>query len=229
MPSETFTNTEQTSPRAESRRLSLLDSLLIQVDHALRTVAVDKPPHDRLSPAKEESEQELTEQEKSHAAGLMRVNHTGEVCAQALYQGQALTAKLTSVRSEMEQAADEEIDHLAWCQERVKQLGSHTSLLNPLWYGLSFGIGATTGLISDKLSLGFVAATEDQVCKHLESHLNQLPPQDDKSRAIVEQMLDDEAKHAGAALDAGGLKFPAPVKGLMTIVSKAMTKTSYRI
>lgn len=229
MPSETFTNTEQTSPRAESRRLSLLDSLLIQVDHALRTVAVDKPPHDRLSPAKEESEQELTEQEKRHAAGLMRVNHTGEVCAQALYQGQALTAKLTSVRSEMEQAADEEIDHLAWCQERVNQLGSHTSLLNPLWYGLSFGIGATTGLISDKLSLGFVAATEDQVCKHLESHLNQLPPQDDKSRAIVEQMLDDEAKHADAALDAGGLKFPAPVKGLMTIVSKAMTKTSYRI
>jgi len=229
MPSETFTNTEQTSPRAESRRLSLLDSLLIQVDHALRTVAVDKPPHDRLSPAKEESEQELTEQEKRHAAGLMRVNHTGEVCAQALYQGQALTAKLTSVRSEMEQAADEEIDHLAWCQERVTQLGSHTSLLNPLWYGLSFGIGATTGLISDKLSLGFVAATEDQVCKHLESHLNQLPPQDDKSRAIVEQMLDDEAKHADAALDAGGLKFPAPVKGLMTIVSKAMTKTSYRI
>jgi len=229
MPSETFTNTEQTSPRAESRRLSLLDSLLIQVDHALRTVAVDKPPHDRLSPAKEESEQELTEQEKRHAAGLMRVNHTGEVCAQALYQGQALTAKLTSVRSEMEQAADEEIDHLAWCQERVNQLGSHTSLLNPLWYGLSFGIGATTGLISDKLSLGFVAATEDQVCKHLESHLNQLPPQDDKSRAIVEQMLDDEAKHADAALDAGGLKFPAPVKGLMTIISKAMTKTSYRI
>ncbi len=229
MPSETFTNTEQTSPRAESRRLSLLDSLLIQVDHALRTVAVDKPPHDRLSPAKEESEQELTEQEKRHAAGLMRVNHTGEVCAQALYQGQALTAKLTSVRSEMEQAADEEIDHLAWCQERVTQLGSHTSLLNPLWYGLSFGIGATTGLISDKLSLGFVAATEDQVCKHLESHLNQLPPQDDKSRAIVEQMLDDEAKHADAALDAGGLKFPAQVKGLMTIVSKAMTKTSYRI
>ena len=229
MPSETFTSTEQTSPKTETRRLSLLDSLLIQVDYALRTVAVDKPPHDRLSPAKEASEQALTEKEKSHAAGLMRVNHTGEVCAQALYQGQALTAKLTSVRSEMEQAADEEIDHLAWCQERVNQLGSHTSLLNPLWYGLSFGIGATTGLISDKLSLGFVAATEDQVCQHLESHLNKLPPQDEKSRAIVEQMLEDEAKHADAALDAGGLKFPAPVKGLMTIVSKAMTKTSYRI
>lgn len=211
------------------RQLSPLDSLLLQVDRALRTIAVDKPPHDRSSPAKNTSEQVLTEQEKRHSAGLMRVNHTGEVCAQALYQGQALTAKLTTVRSEMEHAADEEIDHLAWCQERVTQLGSHTSLLNPLWYGLSFGIGATTGLISDKLSLGFVAATEDQVCQHLESHLKNLPANDDKSRAIVEQMLEDEAKHANAALDAGGLKFPAPIKGLMTIVSKAMTKTSYRI
>ena len=211
------------------RQLSPLDSLLVQVDRALRTIAIDKPPHDRSSPAKDASETTLTEQEKRHAAGLMRVNHTGEVCAQALYQGQALTAKLTTVRSDMEHAADEEIDHLAWCQERVTQLGSHTSLLNPLWYGLSFGIGATTGLISDKLSLGFVAATEDQVCQHLEIHLKNLPANDGKSRAIVEQMLEDEAKHASAALDAGGLKFPSPIKALMTIVSKAMTNTSYRI
>lgn len=215
--------------RLNSRRLSPLDGLLVQIDRALRTVAVDKPPHNRTSPAKDSAEQTLTEQEKRHAAGLMRVNHTGEVCAQALYQGQALTAKLTTVRSEMEHAADEEIDHLAWCQERVTQLGSHTSLLNPLWYGLSFGIGATTGLISDKLSLGFVAATEDQVCQHLQSHLDKLPANDSKSRAIVEQMLEDEAKHADAALNAGGLKFPSPIKGLMTIMSNAMTKTSYRI
>jgi ubiquinone biosynthesis monooxygenase Coq7 len=213
----------------QARKLSPLDGLLLQVDRALRTIAVNKPPHERPSPAKSATEQTLTEQEKRHAAGLMRVNHTGEVCAQALYQGQALTAKLTAVRNEMEQAADEEIDHLAWCQERVNQLGSHTSLLNPLWYGLSFGIGATTGLISDKLSLGFVAATENQVCQHLENHLEQLPADDKKSRVIVTQMLEDEAKHADAALDAGGLKFPAPVKGLMTLVSKAMTKTSYRI
>lgn len=213
----------------QARKLSPLDGLLVQVDKALRTIAVDKPPHERPSPAKKTSEQALTEEEKRHAAGLMRVNHTGEVCAQALYQGQALTAKLTRVRSEMEHAADEEIDHLAWCQERVNQLGSHTSLLNPLWYGLSFGIGATTGLISDKLSLGFVAATENQVCKHLESHLQKLPSEDKKSRAIVSQMLEDEAKHADTALEAGGLKFPAPVKGLMTLISKAMTKTSYRI
>ena len=215
--------------RLNSRRLSPLDGLLVQIDRALRTVAVDKPPHDRISPAKGTAEQALTEQEKRHAAGLMRVNHTGEVCAQALYQGQALTAKLTTVRSEMEHAADEEIDHLAWCQERVTQLGSHTSLLNPLWYGLSFGIGATTGLISDRLSLGFVAATEDQVCQHLESHLEKLPANDNKSRAIVEQMLEDEAKHADAALNAGGLKFPSPIEGLMFIVSNVMTKTSYRI
>jgi len=215
--------------RLNSRRLSPLDGLLVQIDRALRTVAMDKPPHNRISPAKDTAEQTLTEQEKRHAAGLMRVNHTGEVCAQALYQGQALTAKLTAVRSEMEHAADEEIDHLAWCQERVTQLGSHTSLLNPLWYGLSFGIGATTGLISDRLSLGFVAATEDQVCQHLESHLEKLPANDNKSRAIVEQMLEDEAKHADAALNAGGLKFPSPIKGLMSIVSNVMTKTSYRI
>ena len=129
----------------------------------------------------------------------------------------------------MEQAADEEIDHLAWCEERVKQLGSHTRVLNPLWYGLSFGIGATAGLISDKLSLGFVSATEDQVCKHLQSHLQELPPQDSKSRAIVDQMLEDESRHAHAALQAGGVEFPAPVKTLMSLVSKAMTKSSYRI
>ncbi|HEB26941.1 MAG TPA: 2-polyprenyl-3-methyl-6-methoxy-1,4-benzoquinone monooxygenase [Porticoccus sp.] len=211
------------------RRLSPLDGLLLQVDRALRTLAVDAPAHGRCSPAKEATEQDLSDEEKRHAAGLMRVNHTGEVCAQALYQGQALTAKLTSVRGEMEQAADEEIDHLAWCQERVKQLGSHSSVLNPIWYGLSFGLGATAGLISDKLSLGFVSATEDQVCQHLEHHLKELPPKDEKSRAIVKQMLIDEAKHAHSALNAGGLKFPAPVKGLMALLSKAMTETSYRI
>jgi ubiquinone biosynthesis monooxygenase Coq7 len=158
----------------------------------------------------------------------MRVNHAGEVCAQALYQGQALTAKLPAVREEMEHAADEEIDHLAWCQERLQQLDSHPSLLNPLWYGLSFGIGAAAGKISDRISLGFVAATEDQVCKHLEDHLQRLPEQDERSRAVVEQMLVDEEKHAHSALNAGGMRFPAPVKGLMTLVSKAMTKTSYR-
>lgn len=213
-----------------TRRLTTLDGLLLQVDRALRTLAADAPPPVRLSPGKTTvQEHELETLEKQHAIGLMRVNHTGEVCAQALYQGQALTAKLTSVRSEMERAADEEIDHLAWCQERLKQLGGHTSLLNPLWYGLSFGIGATAGLISDKLSLGFVSATEQQVCQHLENHLEILPENDTRSRAIVEQMLEDEGKHADLAKEAGGLEFPSPVKGLMTLISGAMTKTSYRI
>lgn len=211
------------------RRLSAIDNLLVQMDKALRVIAVKQPPHERPSPAKGVPEQTLTNQEKQHAAGLMRVNHTGEVCAQALYQGQALTAKLNRVRSKMEQAANEEIDHLAWCQERVNQLGSNTSLLNPLWYGLSFSIGATAGFISDKLSLGFVAATEDQVCIHLENHMKQLPASDRKSRVIVQQMLSDESKHADAARHAGGFQFPPPIKGLMAAVSKVMTKTSYHM
>ncbi|WP_339645911.1 2-polyprenyl-3-methyl-6-methoxy-1,4-benzoquinone monooxygenase [uncultured Porticoccus sp.] len=212
-----------------TRQLTKLDGLLLQVDRALRTLAAEPPAPARLSPGKRVEEHTLDEREKRHAIGLMRVNHTGEVCAQALYQGQALTAKLTSVRTEMEQAADEEIDHLAWCQDRLKQLGGHTSLLNPLWYGLSFGIGATTGLVSDKLSLGFVSATEQQVCQHLQNHLEMLPENDTKSRAIVQKMLEDEGEHAAVAKEAGGLEFPSPVKGLMTLISGAMTKTSYHI
>ena len=212
-----------------TRQLTKLDELLLQVDRALRTLSAEAPTPARLSPGKTTREHTLDEREKQHAIGLMRVNHTGEVCAQALYQGQAMTAKLSSVRAEMEQAADEEIDHLAWCQDRIKQLGGHTSLLNPLWYGLSFGIGATTGLVSDKLSLGFVSATEQQVCLHLENHLEILPGKDTKSRAIVQKMLEDEGKHAEVAKEAGGLEFPSPVKGLMTLISGAMTKTSYHI
>ncbi|MCB1666794.1 MAG: 2-polyprenyl-3-methyl-6-methoxy-1,4-benzoquinone monooxygenase [Porticoccaceae bacterium] len=212
-----------------AKHLSPLDQFLAQVDRALRTVATKAPAPERKSPAEHIDTPALSAEEKRHAAGLMRVNHSGEVCAQALYQGQALTAKLTHVRQEMEQAADEEIDHLAWCEERVKELGEQTSVLNPLWYALSFGIGATTGLISDRLSLGFVSATEDQVCQHLESHLAKLPPEDKKSRAIVEQMLEDEAKHSCAALEAGGLEFPPPAKAFMSLISNAMTRTSYKI
>jgi len=159
----------------------------------------------------------------------MRINHTGEVCAQALYQGQALTAKLAHVREAMEHAAEEEIDHLAWCEQRIRQLGSHPSVLNPLFYGMSFGIGAVAGLISDKVSLGFVAATEDQVCKHLNEHLEQLPAEDEKSRAILEQMRIDEERHAESALDAGGYRFPAPIKFGMSLMAKVMTKSTYRI
>ncbi|WGL15016.1 2-polyprenyl-3-methyl-6-methoxy-1,4-benzoquinone monooxygenase [Microbulbifer bruguierae] len=214
---------------SSQRQLTGLDRLLLQADRALRTLSPGSPCHERPSPAKAVDAAELSDSERRHAAGLMRVNHSGEVCAQALYQGQALTAKLPQVRAEMEHAADEEIDHLAWCEQRLQELDSRPSLLNPLWYGLSFGIGAAAGKISDKVSLGFVAATEEQVCKHLQSHLQKLPAQDEKSRAVVEQMLVDEAKHQHAALDAGGARFPGPVKGLMTLVSKAMTSVSYRI
>lgn len=211
------------------RHLTPFDQLLVQIDHAIKTVAGSAPPPERMSPATTSDEQDLSDTDKRHAAGLMRVNHSGEICAQALYQGQALTAKMPDIREEMETAAKEEIDHLAWCEERIKQLDSRPSMLNPLWYTLSFGIGAGAGLISDKLSLGFVAATEEQVCNHLESHLEKLPEKDKKSRAVVEQMLIDEAKHSHQALEAGGFPFPAPIKKLMTAVSKAMTETSYRI
>jgi len=211
------------------RHYSPADRLLMQADSALRTLLPFSGQPARPSPAVLKNESELSESETRHVAGLMRINHTGEVCAQALYQGQALTARLPQVRRAMEQAADEEIDHLAWCEQRIRQLGSHTSVLNPLFYGLSFGIGATAGLISDRISLGFVAATEDQVCKHLDEHLGQLPASDDKSRAILEQMREDEQQHSTAAIEAGGLRFPAPVKLGMSLVSKVMTKATYRI
>ncbi len=211
------------------RHYSPADRLLMQADSALRTLLPFSGQPARPSPAVLKNEAELSESETRHVAGLMRINHTGEVCAQALYQGQALTARLPQVRWAMEKAADEEIDHLAWCEQRIRQLGSHTSVLNPLFYGLSFGIGATAGLISDRISLGFVAATEDQVCKHLDEHLGQLPASDDKSRAILEQMREDEQQHSTAAIEAGGLRFPAPVKFGMSLVSKVMTKATYRI
>lgn len=212
------------------RNTSLIDKLIIQADHALRTLAAGSDlTCERPSPAKSIPEPELDDNQRKQAAALMCVNHTGEVCAQALYQGQALTAKLPHVRQEMEKAAKEEIDHLVWCQERIDALGSHTSYLNPLWYGLSFAIGAGAGLVSDNISLGFVAATEDQVCRHLHNHLEQLPDADAPSRAVVGQMLEDEAKHAQAALNAGGYDFPSPIKTMMTLVSTAMTKTSYHL
>lgn len=211
------------------RHYSPLDRALLQADAALRTLLPFSGQPTRPSPALPRDEVALDESEAKHVCGLMRINHTGEVCAQALYQGQALTARLPQVRSAMEQAADEEIDHLAWCEQRIRELGGRPSLLNPLFYGLSFGIGATAGLISDRVSLGFVAATEDQVVKHLDEHLAQLPHGDQRSQAILEQMRADELQHATAALDAGGLRFPAPVKAGMSLLSKVMTKATYRL
>ncbi len=212
-----------------TRQYSLFDKLIQQADTALRTLVPGAAQAERNSPANQRPNNELNDAERKHAAGLMRVNHTGEVCAQALYQGQALTAKLPEVRAAMEEAAKEEVDHLVWCEQRLKELNSGSSLLNPLFYSLSFGVGAIAGKISDKVSLGFVAATEEQVCKHLTSHMSSLPVQDEKSKAVILQMLEDEARHANSALAAGGYRFPFPIKLAMSGLSKVMTKTVYKI
>ncbi len=213
----------------QPRRLSLLDRLICEADTLMRTVTSRGHSAARQSPAEGHSEAELTEAEKRHAAGLMRVNHTGEVCAQALYQGQALTARLPTVRGEMQQAAAEEVDHLVWCEERLRELDSHTSVLNPAWYGLSFALGAVAGAIGDDVSLGFVAATEERVCKHLRDHLARLPDDDRKSHLILQQMLEDEERHGRKALEAGGRDFPRGVKDAMTAISTVMTGSSYRL
>ena len=211
------------------RRLSLIDKLITEADSVLRTITNTGHTAARPSPSNGHAESELSENERRHVAGLMRVNHTGEVCAQALYQGQALTAKLPTVREEMEHAAAEEVDHLVWCEQRLRELESKPSVLNPVWYGLSFGLGAIAGAIGDKVSLGFVAATEERVSNHLRDHLKSLPEDDRKSRLIVQKMLEDEQRHGEKALEAGGAEFPQPVKDAMTAVSKVMTKSSYRV
>jgi ubiquinone biosynthesis monooxygenase Coq7 len=211
------------------RRLSLLDKIITEADSVLRTVTNRGNRAQRPSPAQGHRDTEFSEQQRKHVAGLMRVNHTGEVCAQALYQGQALTARLTEVRADMQQAASEEIDHLVWCEERLAELDSHTSALNPAWYGLSFAMGAMAGAIGDKVSLGFVAATEERVCAHLRDHLKQLPEDDRKSRLILQQMLEDEERHGAHALQAGGSDFPKPLKDVMSGVSQLMTRSSYHV
>jgi ubiquinone biosynthesis monooxygenase Coq7 len=206
---------------------SFVDTVVLGVDRVLKTLA--RPPRaERPSPGREVEDVSLSETDTRHAAGLMRVNHTGEVCAQALYEGQALVARDGRVKASLLDAAREEEDHLAWCDERLDQLDSKPSVLNPLWYGLSYALGTATGLMGDKISLGFVAATEDQVCKHLESHLEELPVDDARSRVIVEQMHADEARHGTDARRAGGVEFPQPVKDVMTLISRLMTQTSYR-
>ena len=213
----------------EKFQRSTIDQLLIQFDQALRTCVPGTTEANRESPAANADEMELSNLEKQHAAGLMRINHTGEVCAQALYQGQATTALLGEVRKSMEQAAEEEVDHLAWCEQRLTELNSRPSVLNFLWYALSFGLGAAAGLAGDKWSLGFVAETEHQVCEHLEDHLSKLPKQDNKSRAILEQMIADEKHHEETARQAGGLEPPIAIRQAMNAMSQLMKKTTYHI
>ena len=210
-----------------NRHYSRIDHLLINIDQALRTVFGRPLGTGRSDPGDAAHEASLDNREREESARLMRINHTGEVCAQALYQGQALTARLDNIRDSMEQAAQEENDHLVWCEQRVHALGSHTSVLNPLFYAGSFAIGALAGAIGDKWSLGFVAETEHQVVKHLDEHLLRIPAQDHKSRAILEQMKIDEMHHGTTALEAGGEDLPSPVKQLMQAMSKVMTGTTY--
>lgn len=206
--------------------LPIPDALILQFDRALRTVfapAVSRRPH----PDNGLPEGELSEAEKRHAAGLMRVNHSGEVCAQALYQGQALTARNPEAARALREASDEETEHLAWCERRLTELGSHKSYLNPLWYTGSFAIGVLAGALGDRWNLGFLAETERQVEGHLDGHLKRLPEQDAKSRAIVEQMKADEIRHAETAIAHGGAELPLPVKLAMKLSSKVMTQAAY--
>ena len=212
-----------------NRHYTPADTLLINFDQALRTVFGQPKTTGRPNPAVNASLADLQPSEQREAARLMRVNHTGEVCAQALYQGQALTAQLDAVRDRMDQAAIEENDHLAWCETRLKELDSHPSALNPLFYAGAFTIGALAGKAGDRWSLGFVAETEHQVVDHLNAHLRRLPEHDQASRAILEQMKEDEARHATHALAAGGARLPLPIRMLMKGVAKVMTGTTYWI
>ncbi|MDP2265299.1 MAG: 2-polyprenyl-3-methyl-6-methoxy-1,4-benzoquinone monooxygenase [Thiobacillus sp.] len=207
--------------------MNKLDQFITTFDLGLRTVFAS--PHAGRPYPGAGPEAGLGEAERAHAAALMRVNHVGEVCAQALYAGQSLTTKNEAVRAELEQAAKEETDHLAWCEQRIVELGGRKSLLNPLWFGGAFAMGAAAGLLGDKWNLGFLAETERQVEAHLDGHLQQLPEADAKSRAVVEQMKTDEARHAQTAVDHGGAPLPQPVKWAMQMAANVMRKTANRI
>lgn len=209
-----------------NRRYSDLDNLIMGFDRALSTVFGRPATSGRKNPATGKTAQ-LAAVDQRLSASLMRINHAGEVAAQALYQGQAVTARSSHVKERMQQAALEENDHLVWCATRIKELDSRTSLLDPLWYAGSFALGAVAGAAGDKWSLGFVAETEHQVCQHLVDHLEKLPAEDAPSRAILEQMKMDETHHGEQAKLAGAMELPSPVKKLMGMASKVMTKTAY--
>ena len=212
-----------------TRHLSRFDRFLIEAERALATSFGAKPEATRVSPALGVPNAELSAEQQQHAAGLMRVNHTGEVCAQALYFGQAATARDTETRNHLLTAAAEETDHLAWCGERLDELASRPSVFNPLWYAGSFALGALAGLVGDRISLGFVVETERQVEAHLGEHLQKLPAQDTRSRAIVAQMQSEEAAHGLAAKNAGATELPPPIPSLMRIASALMKTVAYRL
>jgi ubiquinone biosynthesis monooxygenase Coq7 len=211
----------------KTRDYSPIDRFLIGADQTLRTLFGRPSVTERVNPGKGLEEVELTAEERRHIGRLMRVNHSGEVCAQALYQGQALTARDATVRERLQRSAQEENDHLAWCEERIMELGGRKSLLNPLWYTGSFAMGTLAGVAGDKWSLGFVVETERQVEDHLDEHITQVPADDQRTRAVLEQMKLDEAHHAQVAAGAGGAELPTPVKLAMRLVSKVMTRGAY--
>ncbi|MEN8129623.1 MAG: 2-polyprenyl-3-methyl-6-methoxy-1,4-benzoquinone monooxygenase [Pseudomonadota bacterium] len=210
------------------RHYNLLDRLLVETDKALRTIYARPMGSGRKNPADAVTEfSELSDSERKQSARLMRINHAGEVSAQGLYQGQSLTARDPTIAKQMKQSAVEENDHLVWCDQRLEELGSHKSMLGPVWYLGSFTIGAFAGLIGDRWSLGFVKETEHKVVNHLDDHLQRISDSDLESRAILEQMKTDELHHAHVASSAGAANLPGPVRGLMTLASKVMTKTAY--
>lgn len=213
----------------ERRRYGQTDRFIIEFDKLLAGVFARVPEPQRPSPAADCAAVKLSEAERRISSGLMRVNHAGEVSAQALYQGQSMTAHTGQLREAMRQAAAEELDHLHWCRLRLDELGTHSSLLNPVWYCGSFTIGALAGLLGDRWSLGFLAETENQVVRHLESHLQKLPVKDASSRVVLEQMKTDEARHACSAVQSGAVELPPGIRKIMQLCSRLMTGTAYWI
>ena len=211
------------------RPLSKIDQFLLGVDKALRAVVPHSNPSTRPLPVSNDEIPELTITEARHVAGLMRINHTGEVCAQGLYHGQALAAKDHSVKQAMQHSAEEEVDHLVWCETRLSELGSHASLFTPLWYGMSFSLGAVAGAISNEFSLGFVAETEAQVSEHLQDHIQQLPEHDKRSKEILAQMDIEELHHRELALASGGAALSPPVRKTMRWMANRMKATAYHL
>lgn len=211
------------------RNYSRMDRIIASLDEALRISSGAAPAAERMNPAGDLPAADLDNAQRRHVAGLMRINHTGEVCAQALYAGQAATARHDETREAMQSAADEEIDHLSWCEDRLKELDSQPSILNPFWYAGSFAIGAVAGIAGDEWSLGFVKETENQVEAHLEDHLERLPEGDLRSQAILDQMKTDEAKHARMAEEAGAHALPKPIQSAMAFTAGIMKTLAYRI
>jgi ubiquinone biosynthesis monooxygenase Coq7 len=214
---------------AMERNYSTLDRFIASIDDALRISTGEAPAPQRGNPAGDLAAVDLDEELRRHVAGLMRINHSGEICAQALYAGQAATARNDATREAMQSAADEEIDHLSWCEDRLQELDSRPSLLNPLWYAGSFAIGAVAGIAGDDWSLGFVKETENQVEAHLQDHLERLPEGDARSQAILDQMKADEARHAEMAEEAGARALPEPIRHAMALTAGLMKTLAYRL